>query len=587
MADRIKVLTITEQIIPSNAIGIIKPMLALQENNEVEFSMQYARSYKQRDIAWADVVILCRSIRPDDLKIIEYVRKHRKKLIYDIDDNFFELSIDNPLGRYHRHPVHLFVLEQMLKNADLVRVYSKPMEEIALRYNKCVSLVRSYFDFSLIKGLERTSHPKIKIVYATSRGPSDTLAQVYFPAIFKILHDYEDQVEFYVFGPVPKSLKGCKNVYSLNYIKNYTKFIQFFYKQSFDIGLAPLKDDRFHNSKTNNKFREYGAMGVCGIYSDAQIYRDCVVNYQNGILVDETTESWYQALKNLIIDKNLRERIKESAVNAVLKDYSMSSALDVWRSQLLIPVQFNCEYKNILRLKLALIHDDSLVYANIREQELTNLVGFCSIQHDDYNFYSDSLLGLEQYDLVLAFIGESSKANLWINELKLSGAKQLVVDTLEPIAVQEPIPNVVFTNLESKCEVSSTLKYENVDVIDAAAIKQLFSDNFQYIEGVKQAYRRMNQYNQKWYSDQSPMLLWANLLSSYQGTFYEPWIPLLVKMFRKVLEIASSVTHRCYHWLYVRTIAPMLRVALSIRQKTANFVRFWGDYILVNILKKY
>ena len=69
------------------------------------------------------------------------------------------------------------------------------------------------------------------------------------------------------------------------------------------------------------------------------------------------------------------------------------------------------------------------MYANIREQELTNLVGFCSIQHDDYNFYSDSLLGLEQYDLVLAFIGESSKANLWINELKLSGAKQLVVDT--------------------------------------------------------------------------------------------------------------------------------------------------------------
>ena len=62
MADKIKVLTITEQIIPSNAIGIIKPMLALQENNEVEFSMQYARSYKQRDIAWADVCIEKRGI---------------------------------------------------------------------------------------------------------------------------------------------------------------------------------------------------------------------------------------------------------------------------------------------------------------------------------------------------------------------------------------------------------------------------------------------------------------------------------------------------------------------------------------------
>ncbi len=134
--------------------------------------------------------MLCRSLDPALLRVIELVQRYNKRLVYDIDDNFFELSIQNPLGRYHRHPLHLFTVREMIRCADVVRVYSRPMEEIASAWNENTWRLKGYFDFKLIQKVDPKPHQKIRIVYASGRGNADPLAQICLSAVARILWSF-------------------------------------------------------------------------------------------------------------------------------------------------------------------------------------------------------------------------------------------------------------------------------------------------------------------------------------------------------------------------------------------------------------
>ena len=48
------------------------------------------------------------------------------------------------------------------------------------------------------------------------------------------------------------------------------------------IGLAPLRDSAENRAKTNNKYREYAALGIPGIYSDMPVYASSVRHGETG-----------------------------------------------------------------------------------------------------------------------------------------------------------------------------------------------------------------------------------------------------------------------------------------------------------------
>jgi hypothetical protein len=90
-----------------------------------------------------------------------------------------------------------------------------------------------------------------------------------------------------------------------------------------------MKDDLFHNSKTNNKFREYAACWIAGIYSNTSIYANYVENEKTGLLVANEEGGWYNAILMLMKDANLRQDIQMQARALVEREYSLKEYSDL------------------------------------------------------------------------------------------------------------------------------------------------------------------------------------------------------------------------------------------------------------------
>ena len=306
-------------------------MLQLQRQGEIEFRVVLDKLCWEINIRWADILVLCRNCTPKNLWVLRWAQKHKKKVVYELDDNFFQISLDTELGRYHRNPVRLFVLRKIFECCDRVNVYSESLYDIASQFTPDVKKIQPYFDFSIIEKATRRTHLEtIKVAYSTSRIDHDALSIIFETALRKILETYP-RVQVFIWGHIPERLRGLTNVRLMKYEANYNRFVHSFYQEGFDIGLAPMIDDEFHRSKTNNKFREYGGCEVAGIYSNVPLYAECVQDGVTGLLVDNTEAEWQGALERLILDDKLRNLIRVSAKEYVKKHYSYENSVMRWR----------------------------------------------------------------------------------------------------------------------------------------------------------------------------------------------------------------------------------------------------------------
>tara|TARA_B100001093_G_scaffold376453_1_gene361605 strand:- start:3123 stop:4520 length:1398 start_codon:yes stop_codon:yes gene_type:complete len=99
--------------------------------------------------------------------------------------------------------------------------------------------------------------------------------------------------------------------------------------QSLDIGIMPLDDSPWARGKCGYKIVQYLACGIPVIASPVGVNRDIIINGVNGYL-SNTSEEWSKALKILVKDTNLRQRLGFEGRKLVEKKYS----LQLWSSKM-------------------------------------------------------------------------------------------------------------------------------------------------------------------------------------------------------------------------------------------------------------
>lgn len=307
-------------------INILQPLEILKARGAVAFTVIREKDALFRDVMEHDLVLFFRNCSPSSLKLLNFAKMSGKPVVYAVDDNFFELS-SSEIGPLKKSELNAHL--GYVTDSDLVMVYSDLMFERVCQLNEKVKKTApGGIDFSVFEGLKRPSREEtIKIIYATSRYKNDILSRLFLPALKKILIEYTGRVEMHLWGFRPAELEGVPGV-SYTQKMNYFTYIRRLYAEGFDIGLAPLKDDPFHRSKTNTKLRDYGACGIAGIYSNVDVYSDCVSDGETGLLVDNTDDAWYRAMKTLIDDKTLRKSIKDNTYQYVRTNYDMEATAD-------------------------------------------------------------------------------------------------------------------------------------------------------------------------------------------------------------------------------------------------------------------
>ncbi len=327
-------------MIPPVMIYVVKPLLGLAQEGAIIFEAIPEYQATREKIEQCDVLVLCRNCEPIYRSILENARELKKPIIYDLDDNFWEIPADTVDGRYLGSPERLGMLEDYLKVAALVRVYNPIIFNKVSSFNSNVVQLKPCIDLDLSP---QKAVPKnnlcTSIVYPTTRGADDPMLNIILGDIDRVLTKYPDRAEAVFWGYSPESLRGHKNIKVLPIIKNYEEFIRSLAEGNYDIGLAPLLLNTFSLSKTDTKFRDYGACRIAGIYSNAEVYSNSVCHEETGLLVDNKPDAWFTAMERLILDENLRLKIQNAANLFIKEYYSQEKMEDAWMKQLtgLIP----------------------------------------------------------------------------------------------------------------------------------------------------------------------------------------------------------------------------------------------------------
>jgi glycosyltransferase involved in cell wall biosynthesis len=265
--------------------------------------------------------------------MIEWMKTHNVPFAYYVDDNFWELKGDTPLAQFYQSAPVRHTLDLSITDARTVIVNAPRLGQyIKSRYPTAnIMLLNAPFDFSLTEELprrEKSAH-EIRVGFAGSITRADDFVEI-LPAL-KRLRDRFRNVTFTFFGYCPPELMGSERVTYVPHVANYSEFIRLKASHQLDIGLAPMAASAANLYKTNNKYREYGALEIAGVYTNTSPYTECVVDGETGLLVSHSSDAWYDALERLVLDRELRARIAAAAYEDIKTNYAQRVVAEQWR----------------------------------------------------------------------------------------------------------------------------------------------------------------------------------------------------------------------------------------------------------------
>lgn len=315
--------------VPSTILDVKIPLQELSKL-DVKTKCVLTSEFDVKDAISYDAFLLHRLVEPKDLRVVLKIREIGKGFVYQTDDNFLDISPQSEIGAYHRHPARIFTFIEMIRMSLGVRVYSDILANKLFPFNSHVIKIDPYF-FSKhpIREKKICKERVPRIVYMTSRGKDEVLGEFVWKVLQGVYDKYGNAVDIFVWGADLDN--GHSFVKKIEFTKNYDDYLRQAQEYDFDIGLAPLLNDDFHNSKTNNKFREFAALGIAGVYADVPLYRSCVEGDINGILVETQVAKWVNAIGRLVENDDLRRKITTSAKRDLNEKYSFEKYLNTFQ----------------------------------------------------------------------------------------------------------------------------------------------------------------------------------------------------------------------------------------------------------------
>ncbi|WP_161846065.1 glycosyltransferase [Pseudoflavonifractor sp. 524-17] len=291
-----KILVECPQKIASVRVGVLEPLKLVEEAGLCQVRYRDTKDITKKEILWCDVLVCVRGCEYPTLRIVQAAKASGRFLAYFLDDDLLNIPDGNASSNYYRDNKIKVNLTKILELCDVLWTVN---HQIVFKYGQYVSRSALLRVPATIRRQPPEKFEQIHILYAGSADHSGLVRELLAPAVQKILEEYGQRVDFTFIGADP-NLRHTEGVQYYPYFESYDEYQETVLAGNFSIGLAPVYDTPFYACKYYNKFIEYSSCGIAGIYSNYEPYQEVVTQGENGMMCENTVESWYLAIKQMV-----------------------------------------------------------------------------------------------------------------------------------------------------------------------------------------------------------------------------------------------------------------------------------------------
>lgn len=291
----------------------------------------------------AEIAILQRDVKGIPLPSISaWLKEWREaggKMIWEVDDDLFDAAALRQ--RHVRGDVDGLVSTTtwLARNADLVTVSTEPLAAKIACLNANVAIVPNYLDEALWRletqrdrSGEYGTDPSgaIRIGYIGTPSHINDV-QIVEKVMADIAAEYGSKVKIEVIGVFQNAPVTFGKRVGLPKQADYPNFVSWLSQRvHWDIGIIPLQEDEFNESKSNLKLLEYGALNLAVVCSNVPSYCNVAISEQNCLVVDNDYAAWYEGVKRLIEDGDLRMRLAANLRAQVVKEFMIANNISLY-----------------------------------------------------------------------------------------------------------------------------------------------------------------------------------------------------------------------------------------------------------------
>jgi processive 1,2-diacylglycerol beta-glucosyltransferase len=306
----------------------------IQENYDVKY-------VKLTDISWdivtsGDIFIFYKAhfFLKSIFMLVNVLKKINKKVIFDLDDYYLKLPIYS-FSQHLNSGNRLLHLKNNIENTDIVTVSTQYLRDQILKYNSNTIVCENTID---TRDFQKPSCDidVINILITSSDNLKlNTFKNGFLQCLQLIKNEFGNKIRICFLG----KFSNIDNLYDFSdtFCDRIlpTDYLNFLKNNNFHIGLVPLGAEEdpetliAHSSKSNIKFLEFASNGIAGIYSDIEPYK-MVENHKNGLIVKNSITDWYSAIKELILNHELRNNIIINSQETVKEQYCKDISKEKW-----------------------------------------------------------------------------------------------------------------------------------------------------------------------------------------------------------------------------------------------------------------
>lgn len=318
------VLVVSTTFIPSVLLCGHCQLEYLEKQGKCNYKFVISHFINQKNVEWADIFVFLRSDSDIDAYVSKIAKRAGKKLVYVMDDDLLNVPGYLSSAPYYLLPSTQHNIRTIMSNCD---TFLTPSPVLLEKYGKNFKYKYNIAEPSLNRIKSREKNKKIKIGFAGSIDRAQDLNEILEDAITRIVEKYKDSIEIEIMGAKPDFVEklGLKH---LPYQDGYDAYTAYMAKCNWDIGLAPMPMTEFHRCKYFNKYVEYASFGIAGIYSNCEPYVYGIRDRENGLLVNNTTEEWVDAISELIDNNQLRKQISDECLKEANEIYALDLLAD-------------------------------------------------------------------------------------------------------------------------------------------------------------------------------------------------------------------------------------------------------------------